>query len=234
MKNQKYINLVLSLSLFSALTYNSWPLGYWLSSPTAHYGLASDLEKAGHPYFWLFILGDALSGISALALALVIRFRLWSKLKSKAWSAVYLGLAAFGLFTAVNAVLPTDCNISSVLRCGLGLNNGVGIDAILSSFSMLGLFISLAGVNRFNLRLSLKPNLLTLTQVTLAVWAASGLLFAALALANRNVHTMQQLLISFSGLALVVIGLNLASLLGRVPSQILIKKVKPAPVQNKA
>ena len=208
-ESRRRLGLILGLGLVSAIAYNSWPLGFWLSKSTAEYGLASDLEKVGHPYYWLFILGDILAGMAAILLAITIRFRLRPALSERIWSIVSLGLFMFGIFTIIDALLPADCTITVALKCQANYGHGIGIDAILSGLAALGLAAGLLCLNHLKLTSRLRLYLHQLNQATLAAWAASAIVFCLLSLANLNAHLVQQLLISLSGLAIIVIILNL-------------------------
>jgi hypothetical protein len=201
----KYGRAALGLCLAAGIFYNSWPLGYWLDRQTAQHGLASELEVVGHPYYWLFILGDVLTAACMIAVAVILRFRLWPLLRSKAWAAVTVGLLVFGLFTGVSAFLPSQCTITPVLRCGAGHGQGLGLDAVTSSLAALGLLISLVC-------LSLRTaSLVRLTRAITIAWSASGLVFVVFALTNSGAaYLAQNIFLILYGLALLVIGLNIS------------------------
>jgi hypothetical protein len=205
--------IVLVLCLAAGIFYNSWPLGYLLDIQTARHGLASDLELVGHPYYWLFILGDLLTAVCVISTVVILRLRLWSAWRSNTKIYVAGGLLLFGLFTGVSAFLPSQCTVTPVLRCGAGQGTGLGLDALTSSLAALGLLISLIGlVLECGNKLAAHP-LTRITQVTLAAWSASGLLFVVLALTNGNAHFSQNILLIMSGIALFVIGLDIDTIL---------------------
>src|SRR5581483_6176612 len=124
MKRFNHPSLIIGLAVVAALAYNSWPLGFILDSPAAHNSLASDLAARGHPYYWLFVLGDLITGLAAIALAGLIKLNL-PKLRGKDWSRISYGLIVFGALTAICAFfshgdkISTDTYLSSVAALGL-------------------------------------------------------------------------------------------------------------------
>jgi len=178
-----YKRLALALCLAAGILYNSWPLGYLLDSRTAHTALASNLERAGHPYAWLFVLGDVLTGLCLIAAAIILYTKTW----------LSAGLLIFGLFTAISAIFTYS---------GAGHVTGLGLDALTSTIAAIGLFISLISLvkNRVNV-------------AVLAFWLASVISFVGYALLRPNqAYLPQDILLVISGLALFVIGLNLRQL----------------------
>lgn len=209
MKNQKYSRFVLVMFTLIALLYNSWPLGYILNSKTAHYGLASDLDNYGQPYYWLFILGDVLVGASLLAVSFLIRMKLCREFWSKSWSAIILGLFVFGLFTATSAASSNNCSSVQQHICATFHNRTFGADGLESALASVGLLVSMIGVNILNTRTKLNKALVQLSKATLVIWCLSGILFLVEATRNIDVHIAQQLLLIASGVALLVIGINI-------------------------
>jgi hypothetical membrane protein len=190
------------LCLAAGILYNSWPLGYLFDSQTVHSGLASDLELVGHPYNWLFITGDVLTAVCIVTVAFSL---LLKRSARKTMVAVAIGLLLFGLFTAVSALLPSQCTIG-LLRCGADHGHGIGLDAVTSSLAALGLLISLASLTIEGRLKNLRGHLVGLVLLT---WSLSGVVFAWLALTNHNALFAQDILMLLSGLALLVIGLNI-------------------------
>jgi hypothetical protein len=211
MPNQKYARLTLVLCGLAAVFYNSWPLGYLLDSQTAHYGLASDLEKAGHPYYQVFILGDILTGVTVLIISWLIRFKLWPGLRSKTRTVIWVGLLLFGLFTAMGAGFTPDCSVTPAIKCGVGNTHGLGLDGLFSGLAALGLFLGLAGVALLNMRSGLNLVLTRVTQIVLIGWSTSAIIFVILATTNGKAHLMQQLFLVLAGLALLAIGTSLGA-----------------------
>ena len=108
----------------AGLLYSSWPLGYWLN-PQADHGLASNLEALQQPYNWLFILIDISSGVLTF---IACRGLLATGMTSSSdrtsfglWVAIW-GASIFGLFTAVDAVMPPDC-VEGSPHCMTPLHN---------------------------------------------------------------------------------------------------------------
>lgn len=219
MSQQKYTCLTLALCILAAVFYNSWPLGYVLNNHTAHYGLASDLELVGQPYYWVFVLGDILTGICAVAACLLIWFKLLRPvLHTKTWAAISFGLAAFGLFTAAASVVPAHCSVTAALACGTSGGNELGFDALFSIIATLGLLASLVGVCLVGRRYKL-ANWLVLTSLgVLVAYVASALLFSLFALSSgkaAEAQFVQQIFLIAYGLALASVGINIYAALWR-------------------
>ncbi len=208
MSQQRYAILALIFCGLAAILYNSWPLGYILDNSTARYGLASDLERVNHPYNWLFILGDVLTGLALIAAGVCIRLKLWSRLSSKALTAVYVGLMLFGLFTAVDALIPAQCSLAPVLQCVKYRGQTLGFDSLTSTIAALGLFISLVGVVWLSWQYKINSLLILLIELTIASWIFTSLLFVLLDLTSHNSHLMQQISLVFTGLVIIMVGLN--------------------------
>lgn len=216
MPQQKYTRLIFSLCILAAVFYNSWPLGYILNSQTAHSGLASDLEQAGQPYYWLFILGDILTGVCLVAACYVMRFKLRPEISTNVWVTVYVGVFLFGLGTAIATVVPAHCSITTALACGANGSSGLGLDALFSGIGALGLFASLVGASMLSMRYRLNAAVIRATWATLIAWSATGVLFSVFALSSgkaAEAQFVQQLFLVLCGLAFIVIGLNVTSLL---------------------
>jgi hypothetical protein len=210
MPQQKSARLTLVLCVLAAVFYNSWPLGYKLDNQTARYSLASDLERTGHPYYWLFILGDVLTAMSLSAAGALVWFKLRPGLPTKAWAAICGGLLLFGVGTAVAAVAPAQCAGTTALGCGVHDGQGLGLDGIFSVLAACGLFISLLGACVLGARHKVSLALVRTTQALLVAWAASGIWFVILALSTNSssAHFPQQVFLVLSGLAFIAIGLN--------------------------
>ena len=204
MPYQKSARLTLVLCVLAAILYNSWPLGYVLSSQTTRYGFASDLEKVGHPYYWLFILGDILTGACLVTASALMRFKVRAALPSKTWAARSIGLFLFGLFTAAAAFVPVGCSQS----CGVGFGRGIGLDGLFSAIAAGGLLTSLISSMILGLRDKLGALLVLTTGAVSVGWSASGVLFVIFALTNRDVHLLQQVFLVLTGADFIMIGLN--------------------------
>jgi len=205
-KTNLRIHISVTLFLAAGILYNSWPLGYILDKQTARAGLASDLELVGHPYNWLFVTGDVLTAVCIITAVLIISPRF----TGKALLLVRAGLIVFGLFTAVSALLPSQCTIG-VLRCGADHGQGLGLDTVTSSLAALGLLVSLASLVIIRRLRTPRSQLVTIVLVT---WSLSGMIFSWLALTNRNARFTQDIFMILSGLAIIVIGLLDYSLSG--------------------
>ena len=195
--------------VLAALLYNSWPLGYYLNSKIAHSGLASDLDGIGQPFYWLFILGDVLVGASLLAVTLLIIFKLRREFLKKTWFSVLVGVFIFGIFTATSAATSNSCVPGHLHFCATIDNHTFGGDGLESTFAALGLLVSLVGINVMSIRFKLSKNFKRFSQFVLFTWPVCVLWFLIEADKNGNAHLAQQALLTLTGLALLVIGLNI-------------------------
>ncbi|MGC1177075.1 MAG: hypothetical protein WA843_03305 [Candidatus Saccharimonadales bacterium] len=204
-----YQQTVFLLCLGAGIVYNSWPLGYLLDNQTARRGLASDLEIAGHPFYWLFVSGDVLTAILLVAVVILLLLKRVSAARSDTYWLILGGLLMFGLFTGAAALLPSRCAITSVLRCGMGDDRGLSLDALTSSLAALGLFISLVSVSLTAGDHAFRA-LTRVTRVVLVMWSFSCLFFVYLALSHHDARLSQDALMILSGIAVAIIGLNVA------------------------
>lgn len=195
--------------VLAGLFYSSWPLGYWLN-PQANRGLASDLEASHQPYSWVFIAMDIacgiLVGIVAWKLLIIIRSSSSQKNHLGLWFAV-LGAGIFGLFTAVDAVLPLNC-IGGSPNCEVSLNNSYFvIHGIFSIGSITGLTISIVAI--WLLLLLREDAVMSWAHLTpamfLVVWVGFGALTLYLILHNRSSALSQHFFIGFCCLWLIAL-----------------------------
>jgi len=124
-KNKKSLIKKLRLSavfwpaLCAALLYCSWPLGLILNPITTHHSLASQLEAPHQPYNWLFIAMDVGCG---LLLAGIGIFQLRRGSHTRFLRMCIASYIIFGLLAAVAALVPLDCDPSTMV-CGTVLHN---------------------------------------------------------------------------------------------------------------
>ena len=197
------------LMVLAGLFYSSWPLGYWLN-PEANQGLASDLEASHQPYSWVFISMDVacgiLVGMVSWKLLTIVRSSPNRKNQLGLWIAV-LGTGVFGLFTAVDAVLPLNC-IQGSPQCVMTLNNSYFvIHGIFSIGSITGLTISIVAI--WLLLLLREDAVMSLAHLTpamfLVVWLGFGALTLYLILHNRSSALSQHFFIGFCCLWLIAL-----------------------------
>ncbi|HET8992046.1 MAG TPA: DUF998 domain-containing protein, partial [Candidatus Saccharimonadales bacterium] len=130
--------LFTALLTLIAVIYNSWPLGYLLDNHTARFGVPSDLEDPHHPYSWVFIIGDVVSGLLLIAMSLYLARQLIAKRKKLAWTGLAFGLFMFGFFTGFGAAAPDKCH-GRFAACVQVFHNRISIDGIETSLAALGL-----------------------------------------------------------------------------------------------
>ena len=197
------------LMVLAGLFYSSWPLGYWLN-PQANRGLASDLEASHQPYSWVFISMDIASGM----LVGIVSWKLLTIIRSSSNRKNLLGLwftvtgaGVFGLFTAVDALLPLNC-IEGSPNCKVSLSNSYFvIHGIFSIGSVTGLTISIIAI--WLLLLLREDAVMSLAHLTpamfLVVWLGFGALTLYLVMHNRSSALSQHFFIGFCCLWLIAL-----------------------------
>ena len=93
------------LSFIAALSYNSWPLAYFLNRSVLQHGLASDLEKFNQPYSWIFIACDVLAGV-LLVIAACLQY---PRATYRLLRLEVLAYGSFGLVLISAALMPIGC-----------------------------------------------------------------------------------------------------------------------------
>ncbi len=179
-KTVGHTGFITAAAILAAIIYNSWPLGYLLNPSVAGTGLASDFEASGQPYNWFFVACDVLFGV------LVVSLTLWLMKDRAKWrsSIIYVaGLAAFGIFTAVSALIPLHCH-ADIRTCGYDVDQTLGWHDITGAIAALGLFAAMAAAIGWAAgRLSLAMKLITL------VWSLTGLWFLYVSVVNDHFWT---------------------------------------------
>ena len=198
-----------ALMVLAGIFYSSWPLGYWLNSQATR-GLASDLQALHQPYNWVFISMDVicgiLVGIVSGKLLMIIQKNSHQKNLLGLWTAV-LGAGGFGLFTAIDALLPLNC-IQGSPQCVVSLNNSsFVIHGIFSFASIAGLTVSIIAI--WLLLLMRGKVVISLAHLTptffLLVWLSFGALTFYLIMHNLSSTLAQHLFIGFCCLWLIVL-----------------------------
>jgi len=197
------------LMVFAGIFYSSWPLGYWLN-PQADRGLASDLEALHQPYNWVFISMDIVCGILVGIVSgrlFMITRRGTNRKNLPGLRIAVLGAGGFGLFTAVDALLPLNC-IQGSPQCVVSLNNSYFvIHGIFSIGSIAGLTISIVAI--WLLLLLRERAVISLVHFTpaifLLVWLSFGTLTLYLILHNRSSALAQHFFIGFCCLWLIAL-----------------------------
>lgn len=178
----------------SGLLYSSWPLAYWLN-PTANRGLASNLGGIGQPYNWVFIILDIISGLGVCAVAVWLYGSAHPRAHSLTKLAV-INYGLFGLFTALDAILPVDC-AADQNQCGALINHPLVIwHGLISLTSIACLTFSLMCIWWLVIRLGKKPSWLRyMLKTTLVVWLFFGFLTGILLFLNRSSALSQHVFI---------------------------------------
>lgn len=161
------------LSLVAALLYSSWPLGFWLDPSVERHQLASQLEAPGHPYNWVFVLLDVLTGLVLAGVGI------WQLLRHRAHSwtskAIIISYVSFGVLVAVAALTPLLCD-PTTQSCGpLVHNYHVLVHGIASIASVIFLLGALLGVTINAYRRGGANWLFVGLTVLLIAWLAFGI-----------------------------------------------------------
>ena len=207
LKTKKYSYFAIGLMVLAGIIYNSWPLGYILDPSTAHFGMASDLEDANHPYNWLFIAGDIMSGILILVFA-VLMYRHRKAVKSHYWRFIIIGLVLFGFFTAAGAGAPNNCLSGSLSVCLTIDHKTMGPDGIETSLAAFGLLIGLLGTCLLSEVYDARGRSYWFNWAVFLSWFTSGMVFIFEILTNGDLHTAQLVLLLLCGVSLISIGLT--------------------------
>jgi hypothetical protein len=93
----------------AAVTYSSWVLEFVLPTGlNATESFLSELEGYGRPFRYVFIAGDKIAGVSAIAAA-VFGWIAHAHHRDKLVSAGWIALGVFGLWTIADADSPVGC-----------------------------------------------------------------------------------------------------------------------------
>ena len=198
-----------ALMVVAGFLYSSWPLGYWLN-PQSDHGLASNLEALHQPYNWLFIMIDISSGVlTFIACRGLLEIGMGSSSHRTSlglWVAIW-GAAIFGLFTAIDAVMPLDC-VEGSPRCMTPLHNPYFvIHGVFSIGSVGGLTVSIVAI--WLLLFVSEAAVNSLAHLTpamfLLIWLGFGILTLYLILHNQTSGLAQHLFIGFCSLWLITL-----------------------------
>ena len=126
------------LAFLSAITYNSWILGYILNRSEINNAYFSVLESPHKPHYLLYIGLDIISGV------LVFLIGLYLLNNYKMYRKILLTYLAFGGLIALDAVYPiTDKCSSSISVCGSGLAQILSYHDLISIAEFISIFILL-------------------------------------------------------------------------------------------
>jgi hypothetical protein len=212
-------------AILAGILYYSWPLGNYLN-PVANRGLASNLEAIGQPYNWLFIGLDIMTGV--VIVFITVWLLQWLRNKKAIWlrSAIW-GYGAFGVLTAIDAILPLDC-VSTEQRCGAIISDPMVIlHGIASIGSIGGLTVSIGAIWWLLVRSKHSGDILRwFLHLTAAGWLGFGIATALLLLASRSSALSQHLFISVCSLWTAVFPYMVWRDLRDNPRDLVIKKAK--------
>ncbi len=190
----------------AGVLYCSWPLGFVLNRSTAAAGLASDLELRGQPFDWVFIGLDCATGVATIA---VVAF-FWQGLAQQRRLRGRLALvcyAAFGIFTGVDALIPSSCPSSQACSADL---SALSLDDVLTGAAMVGLFgAALFALSIVNTPAPRRAVALALLVATVS-WSIVGIVFFAHHFSTRPPVGLQHTLLTLSGVIAAIVPIAVA------------------------
>ncbi len=201
----KYKTQAIILAAITGTLYSLWLLGYWLNPAIMNNMDLSALQAAGQPHFTFFVAGDVLTGVASISLAyqLIVIFNKSKTLKSLSPWFCLSGIAIFGIFTAISALLPS-CIASSKV-CNANMTNVLDVHDITGVIASLGIFIGLSSA----LKLTYKDIKLSWYRATLILqiaWCLSGIIFVILSIKLINLSlAFQQVFLILSSLCIIMI-----------------------------
>ena len=145
--------------------------------PLAGSALASSFEGRSEPFAWLFILLDCVAGLCT-AVVCVRELRPHPGRARLGGAVVFalLGYAAFGISTAVDAVVPLQCGTSSAQACASQIWP-LTPDDLLTGAAILALFIAAVSilVRMARTPVAFPPYVPAAILLALTGWSALGL-----------------------------------------------------------
>jgi hypothetical protein len=190
--------------------------------------LASSFESRTQPFSWLFILLDCISGLCAVIVCLHF-VRLWHQTRPPSQALVFalLGYAAFGVATAVDAVIPLDCGASSARACAAQLWP-ITPDDLLTGIAILALFVAVAIVALQMVRTRAHSVAPAAIGIATAGWSVLGLFVLFASTSSATVAIAQYGFLTLAGVLAVIVPVEAASALLRQPSPLTQESTAPA------
>lgn len=162
------------LSVAAAVQYSSWIFGFIINSKVISSGTASELAASNQPYYTVFITSDIITAVLISGVA-VCAYKLTKSTNAQENTVISIALfsyLAFGIFTALSAVVPLTCAGNSG-DCSVVLNNSYYVHNFLGMLASACLFIST--VLAVTIRKS-KDGMMGVILGVLAFWVALGVL----------------------------------------------------------
>ncbi len=217
----------LLLAVLGAVAYCSWPLAFIVNPSLAGGAFASSFESRTQPFSWLFILLDCISGLCAVIVCLhFLRLRHQQRMPNQALVFALLGYAAFGVATAVDAVIPLHCGASSARACAAQLWP-ITPDDLLTGIAILALFVALAIVSLQMVRTRPHSALPAAIGMATVGWSVLGLFVLVGATSSSAVAFAQYGFLTVASLLTVVVPLAAASEVRRRSSGLVPEKSAP-------
>lgn len=163
------------LGIMAVIFYNSWIFALFLNLP--YFGRqTSDLQNAGQPYDWFFVLCDVIAGILVMLITFLLLVRSY-KLSQKWMGTSLTGYSFFGILTALSALVLQNNKLQS-LRFHEHIHRVSGVHDLIGGLAAFSLFISMFAI--YFILFQKKQHLekiLDLVLTILVIWVASGVLF---------------------------------------------------------
>ncbi len=201
------------LAIVGAVAYCSWPLGFLVNPSLAGSALASSFESRNQPFSWLFILLDCLSGLCTVIVCLrFLHHRRHLGASGKAVVSALLGYAAFGVTTAVDAVIPLDCGASSARACAAQLWP-LTPDDLLTGIAILAILVAVTIVVVQMIRTPLRSAVAAMIAVAAVGWCVMGLYVLLGSTYSSSVAFAQYGFLTLTSVLVLVVPLQAAMVL---------------------
>ena len=205
--------LTLCIAVVGALAYSSWPLGFLVNPSLAGTALASGFEARSQPFSWLFILLDCAAGLcTVIVFVRLLLPRPGRRPPGKALVVALLGYAAFGVTSAVDAVVPLSCGGSSAQACAAQLWP-ITPDDLLTGIAVLGLFVAAAVLVVRMVRGRLPLLMPATVAFTVAGWSALGLVVLVGSISPAGTATAQYAFLTLTSLLTILVASEATALL---------------------
>ena len=192
----------IAIGVLAGLCYCSWPLGYILNPTTTRVGLASDLAATGQPHRVVFVALDCVTGVVSVAIALAIGTRRRRSPRRSVRLALG-GLAAFGLLTAVDALVPIRCG-AALSACNADLH-AFSLDDLLTGAAVFSLFAAAVSVHGARVKDRRGTPWAGLALGLTAAWGACGILLLSAHFSQRPPVTIQHVMLTLTSLVVATV-----------------------------
>ena len=208
------------IAVAGAVAYCSWPLAFLVNPSLAGSALASSFEGRSEPFSWLFIVLDCVAGLCTVVVSVrILHSRHRSRSPGRTLVLALLGYAAFGVTTAVDAVVPLSCGGSSAQACAAQLWP-LTPDDLLTAIAVLGLFVAVLAILVERLVRTPRPRLVPATIVIPAVgWCSVGCMVLVGSTSSVSAAAAQYAFLTVTSLLMLIVPLEAAGVLRSRPAR---------------